>query len=82
MPFKVTIKPRDACISEMICVALCLEVFEISLGDGRAAIKSKWRVSPGNPSSGRVSDDLEYCVRAAAENCPVEIILVEREEGP
>jgi ferredoxin len=41
-------------------------------------VKVQWRSSRDNPSEGLVGDDLEDCVIAAAENCPVEIIRWER----
>jgi ferredoxin len=31
----------------------------------------------GNPAVGQVPDDMEDCVRTAAEGCPVEIIHIE-----
>ena len=78
---RVYIEPRDACVSEMVCTVLCPEVFEISREDGRASIKLMWRTSRDNPSEGLVSNDLEDCVVAAYENCPVEIIRWERVDG-
>jgi len=78
---RVYIEPRDACVSEMVCTVLCPEVFEISREDGRASIKLMWRTSRDNPSEGLVSSDLEDCVVAAYENCPVEIIRWERVGG-
>lgn len=78
---RVYIEPRDACISEMVCTVLCPEVFEITREDGRASIKVMWRRSKDNPSEGLVGDDLEDCVVAASENCPVEIIRWERVAG-
>jgi len=64
----------------MVCTVLCPEVFEIIREDGRAAIKELWRTSKSNLSEGVVSDDLEDCVVAASENCPVEIIRWKRIE--
>lgn len=76
---KVWIEPREACVSEMVCVVLCPEVFEISRDDGKAVVKRGWRSSEGG--WGLVSDDLEDCVVAAYENCPVEIIRWVRVSG-
>lgn len=75
---RVYIEPRDACVSEMVCTVLCPEVFEINR-DGKAAVKAMWRTS-GSLAEGMVSDDLEDCIMAAYENCPVEIIRWERVE--
>ncbi|MEM1873482.1 MAG: ferredoxin [Acidilobaceae archaeon] len=79
MPLRVEIAPRDSCISDMVCVVLCPEVFVIERSDGRAAIRASFRLQESDPSRGAVSSDLAYCVEAAAENCPVEIIRVVRE---
>lgn len=73
--FKVTID-RDECISDMACVSLCPEVFEINEEDGKSQIVEKYRVN-GNPAEGVVPEDLEDCVKSAAEACPVSIIHVE-----
>ena len=69
--YRVEIEPRSSCISEMICVVLCPEVFLIE-PDGLAAIRPEYR--SGAPHKGEVPRDLERCIQAAAENCPVEII--------
>ncbi|MEM1674924.1 MAG: ferredoxin [Candidatus Bathyarchaeia archaeon] len=69
---RVWIELREACVSEMICVVLCPEVFEISKDDGKAVIKLQWRSSKVN--EGYVPGDFEDCVVAAYENCPVEIV--------
>lgn len=76
MTVKVEINPRASCISDMVCVVLCPEVFVIERSDGRAAIRREFRTEESDPSRGEVSDDLAYCAEAAAENCPVEIIKV------
>lgn len=75
---KVTID-RDQCISDMACVSLCPEVFEMSEEDGKSAIVPKFRVG-GNPGQGEVPAELEDCVKSAAEACPVSIIHVEKVE--
>ncbi|MEM0365642.1 MAG: ferredoxin [Acidilobaceae archaeon] len=71
---KVWIESREACISEMVCTVLCREVFEISREDGKVIIKDMWRTDKLNFNEGVVSGDLEECIIAAYENCPVEII--------
>ena len=76
---RVRIEPRDACISDMVCVALCNEVFEISVDDGKSQVRSEWRLREDLVGEGRVPDDLRVCVEAAAENCPVSIIHFEEE---
>jgi len=75
---KVTID-RDECISDMACVSLCPDVFEMSEEDGKSQIVEKYRVD-NDPSTGIVPGELEECVKSAAEACPVSIIHVEEVE--
>jgi ferredoxin len=75
MPIKVWID-RDECISDMVCVSLCGEVFEMSEEDGKSQIVAQFRVND-DPSQGVVPDDLKDCVESAAESCPVSIIHFE-----
>ncbi len=72
---------RDECISDMVCVSLCGEVFEISEEDGKSQIVEKYRVDPNNVAEGLVPEDLEDCVASAAESCPTSIIHYEKVEG-
>jgi ferredoxin len=75
---KVTID-RDQCISDMACVSLCPEVFEMNENDGKSSIVAKYRVG-GNLGEGEVPVELEDCTKSAAEACPVSIIKVEKVE--
>ncbi|MCE4614641.1 MAG: ferredoxin [Desulfurococcales archaeon] len=75
MPIKVWID-RDECISDMVCVSLCGEVFEMSEEDGKSQIIAQFRVND-DVSQGVVPDDLKDCVESAAESCPVSIIHFE-----
>ncbi|MCE4608943.1 MAG: ferredoxin [Desulfurococcales archaeon] len=77
MPVKVKIEPRDSCISDMVCVSICGEVFQINDDDGKSEIVPQFRVSPDNNAEGEVPDDLKDCVQEAADSCPVNIIIVE-----
>lgn len=65
----------------MVCVVLCPEVFTIERNDGKVAVRKEFRTEENDPSKGEISDDLAYCVEAATENCPVEIIKVIRNES-
>uniref|UniRef100_A0A7C1PBU3 Ferredoxin n=1 Tax=Thermofilum pendens TaxID=2269 RepID=A0A7C1PBU3_THEPE len=76
--FKVTID-RDQCISDMACVSLCPEVFEMNEEDGKSQIVVKYRTG-SDPGEGVVPGELEDCVKSAAEACPVSIIHVEKVE--
>ncbi len=78
--YKVRIDPRDNCISDMVCVSLCPDVFEMSPEDNKAQIIEQWRTDPGNIAEGVVSEDLKDCVEQAAAACPVQIIHVEPAE--
>ncbi len=75
--YKVRIDPRDNCISDMVCVSLCPDVFEMSPEDNKAQIVEQWRTDPSNVAEGIVSEDLKDCVEQAAAACPVQIIHVE-----
>ncbi len=76
MVVKVKIEPRDNCISDGVCIALCPDVFEWG-EDGKSAIAEKYRVG-GNIGEGEVPDELFDCVKQAADSCPVQIIIVEK----
>ena len=67
---------RDECISDMVCVSLCGEVFEMSDEDGKSQIVEEFRLD-GDLSTGIVPEDLKDCVESAAESCPVNIIHFE-----
>lgn len=68
---------REKCIGCGIAPSLCPEVFHL-IEDGKNAIVELYRVE-NNPAVGKIpySDELEECVRQAAEACPVAAIKVE-----
>jgi len=66
---------RDECILDGACWEDCPEVFEESPEDGLSQIAAEYRVGD-DPAEGEVPAELEDCVRAAADVCPVEIIHV------
>lgn len=72
---KVTVD-REECISCGSCYAECPEVFEENPDDLFTEIAEEYRVDD-QLGVGEVPDDLEDCVRAGAEVCPVEVIHVE-----
>ncbi len=78
--FKVTIDPRDNCISDMVCVSICPDVFEMNPEDNKSQIVEKYRVDPSNLAVGIVPEDLKSCVEDAANACPVQIIHIEPAE--
>lgn len=68
---------RDQCISDMVCVSLCPDVFEMSDEDGKSQIAANFRADPNNLSEGVVPEDLKDCVQNAVDSCPVAIIHME-----
>lgn len=77
--YRVKIDPRDNCISDMVCVSICPEVFEMNPDDNRTQITAKYREG-GNLAVGLISDELFSCVQDASNACPVQIIHVEKVE--
>lgn len=72
---KVRIDPRDNCISDGVCIALCPDVFEWG-DDGKSQIVAQYRVNE-DIAEGNVPDDLKDCVKQAVDSCPVQIIHME-----
>lgn len=66
---------RDECIMCGACYDVCPEVFQEGLADGLSQVIEAYRVND-DPAEGLIPADLEDCVRAAALDCPVEIIRV------
>lgn len=71
---KVTIN-QEECISCGTCWSDCPEFFEES-DEGISQVVEQYRVD-GDPARGEAPDDLEDCVRTAAEGCAVEAIQIE-----
>jgi ferredoxin len=67
---------RDECISCATCWETCPDFFEENPDDGFSQIVEKYRAGD-NPGEGRAPEELEDCVREAADDCPVEIIHIE-----
>jgi ferredoxin len=77
--YRVRIDPRDNCISDMVCVSICPDVFEMNPDDNKTQIVAKYREGD-NVAIGIVPEDLGSCVQDAANACPVQIIHVEKIE--
>lgn len=71
---KVTIE-REECISCGVCWSECPEFFDENPDDGFSMVKEEYQIDE-DPAQGNAPDDLEDCVQAAADGCPVEIIHV------
>lgn len=66
---------RPNCTSCGTCWDTCPEFFEEDPDDHFSRIIGKFRVG-GSKTEGSVPDDLEDCVKEAADLCPVQIITV------
>ncbi|MEM0506337.1 MAG: ferredoxin [Thermosphaera sp.] len=75
--YRVKIEPRENCISDMVCVSICPDVFEMNPDDNKSQIVEKYR-SDGNIAVGVIPEDLATCAQDAANACPVQIIIVEK----
>ncbi len=69
---------RDECTSCALCWIECPDFFEENFDDGMSQIVEKYRVG-GDIAVGEAPQDLEDCVREAADECPVEIIYIDEE---
>lgn len=78
--YRVEINPRENCISDMVCVSICPDVFEMNPEDNKSQIVEKHREDKSNIAVGVVSEDLKSCVEDAAAACPVQIIHVVKVE--
>uniref|UniRef100_A0A7J3XXI0 Ferredoxin n=1 Tax=Thermogladius calderae TaxID=1200300 RepID=A0A7J3XXI0_9CREN len=78
--YRVEINPRENCISDMVCVSICPDVFEMNPEDNKSQIVEKYRVDKSNIAVGVVPEDLKSCVEDAAAACPVQIIHVVKVE--
>lgn len=77
--YKVYIEPRENCISDMVCVSICPDVFEMNPDDNKSQITPAYRQG-GNIAVGIIPEDLYQCAADAANACPVQIIHVEKIE--
>jgi ferredoxin len=72
---KVTID-REECTMCSICWDTCPDFFEQSDVDELSQVVDDYRAE-GDISKGEVPENLEDCVREAADGCPVDIIHLE-----
>lgn len=77
--YRVRIDPRENCISDMVCVSICPDIFEMNPDDNKTQITEKFREG-GKIVVGIISEDLLSCAQDAANACPVQIIHVEKVE--
>jgi len=66
---------RQNCTSCGTCWDTCPEYFEEDPGDHFSRVIGKFRLD-GSLSEGAVPDEMEDCVKEAADLCPVQIITV------
>ena len=72
---KVTID-RDECIGCATCWEVCPDVFEEGPDEYLSQVVEKYRVHD-DPGQGEIPEELEECVREAADGRPVQIIHTE-----
>lgn len=70
---------RNECTSCGTCWETCPAFFEENLKDHFSQVNEKLR-SGGNIAEGSAPQELEACVREAADLCPVQIITVGESE--
>jgi ferredoxin len=67
---------REECTSCTVCWDDCPGFFEENPDDEWSQVVSAHRIDD-DPAKGVVPQDLEDCVREAADSCPVDIIHIE-----
>ena len=64
---------RDTCVSCGSCWDTCPAFFEQNADDSFSQVIARYRTAD-NPAEGNATEDLEACVKDAADLCPVQII--------
>jgi ferredoxin len=74
--FMITVAiDREGCISCGQCWDACPDFYEENAEDGWSQVAAKFRIA-GKLNEGVAFEDLEECVKKAAENCPAQVIDV------
>jgi len=71
---KVTVE-RAICVSCGSCWDACPAFFEQNADDSFSQVIAQYR-NAGNPAEGTAPEDIEGCIKDAADLCPVQIIHV------
>jgi ferredoxin len=66
---------REGCISCGTCWEACPEFFLENAKDGWSQVAAKFGIA-GKLNEGVAFEDLEECVKQAAEDCPAQVIHV------
>jgi ferredoxin len=66
---------RDNCISCGNCWSTCPDFFEANPDDGQSHVQMKFRIGD-SLAEGDAPEDLDECVRSAAEGCPADVIHI------
>jgi len=66
---------RENCISCGNCWTVCPDFFEENSDDAQSQIMAKFRFGD-SLAEGDAPEDIDDCVRTAAEGCPAEVIHI------
>ncbi len=66
---------RENCISCGNCWTVCPDFFEENGDDAQSQIMMKFRIAD-SLAEGEAPEELEECVKSAAEGCPAEVIHI------
>ena len=66
---------REGCISCGQCWEICPDFFAENAEDGWSQVVAKFRIA-GKLNEGVVFEELEECVKKAAEDCPAQVIHI------
>ena len=66
---------RDGCISCGQCWDTCPKFFEENAEDGWSQVAKKFRIA-GKLNEGVAFEDIEECVKQAAEDCPAQVMHI------
>jgi len=72
---------RVACIGCGAAPAVCPEIFELGLDNGKNRVVEKYNVETNeNISIGEIPEELYSCAKAGVDVCPVNAIKIEKIE--
>jgi ferredoxin len=66
---------RENCISCGNCWTVCPDFFEENADDAQSQVQMKYRIGD-SLAEGDAPEELEECVKSAAEGCPADVIHI------